>query len=150
MLQHWNRSGISFQYPANWEPEEETREDGWTLTLYSSGTTFLTVHFDTSMPTLEQVVDTTLSLLQEEHKDLECKERIGSFARQMSFGLDIHFFSFDLPCSCWVRSVFGIDGTFLILWQSSDEDLEENGPTLEAIIQSMEVIGEHEAPTDLD
>lgn len=139
MFKTFSRSGISFQYPENWTLEDEPSDHGWTVSLFSQDTAFLTIYHDERMPTLEQMADTTLTALKEEHKDVEHQEIIGQFAGQMSVGYDVQFFSFDLTCSSWIRSFFGPTGTYLLLWQMSDDDREICEPIMQAINKSMTI-----------
>lgn len=112
-------------------------DNGWTVSLFSPDTAFLTLCFDNTLPSLEMMSDAVLNAFREEHKDVEHQEVIEQFSGHMSMGHDLQFISFDLTCTAWVRSFFGSAGTFLVLCQLADDELETNEPILRAICESM-------------
>lgn len=133
----YSRSGLSFQYPEDWQLEEETDEQVWTVTLQSTGTGFLLVQHDGSSPTVEQMVDSTMDALRAEYPDLEEEEKLESLAGQPAFGHNVNFFSMDLTCSCWTRSFFTHEGTALLVFQAADFELETMEPVFQAICASL-------------
>jgi hypothetical protein len=139
MNRGFQEDGVSFQYPDSWRLEREDTENGWTATLQSPGTAFLTVTLDGNMPETEAMAEAALEALRSEYPTLEASPQIDTLAGQMAIGHDIQFFSFDLTNSCWTRSLYADAGTLLVLCQTSDLELEEYEPVLRAICASLKV-----------
>jgi hypothetical protein len=139
MSKRFAEDGVSFTYPDNWKMEREQAEGGWTVSLQSPGTAFLTVTLDSDMPDTQEVATAVLEALRSEYPGLEASPRIDTLAGQMAVGHDIQFFSFDLTNSCWTRSLYGDAGTVLVLCQTNDLELEEYEPVLRAICASLKV-----------
>jgi hypothetical protein len=142
MSKHYQEDGVSFDYPAAWRLEREEAEDGWTVSVQSPGTAFLTVTLDAQMPGTEEVAEAVLEALRSDYPNLEARPRIETLAGQMAVGHDIEFFSFDLTNTCWTRTLYTDTGTLLVLAQTNDLELEEYEPVLRAICASLKVEGE--------
>jgi hypothetical protein len=136
---HFHEDGVSFDYPEGWRLEREKAADGWTVSVQSPGTAFLTIALDNHMPGTEEVAETVLDALRSDYPNLEAKPRVDTLAGQMAVGHDIAFFSFDLTNTCWTRSLYTDTGTLLVLAQTSDLELEEYEPILRAICASLKV-----------
>ena len=132
-------NGIRFKYPENWQLERAATDAGWTVSLQSPGTAFLMLSLREDLPTPGEMAETALAALKEEYSELEAEECVDSLAGQPAFGHNIHFFSLDLTNTCWTRSFYSASGTVLVLCQTSDLELEKNGPVLRAICASLEV-----------
>jgi len=137
----FREGSLSFRYPDNWQLEREDNDHGWTVSLYSPGTAFLTLSLDTDYPDTERVAKTALEAMRSEYPELEADERAEQLAGQLAVGHDIWFFSFDLTNTCWTRSFDCPDGTALLLCQVSDIDASLE-PILRAICTSLRVAGE--------
>jgi hypothetical protein len=131
--------GIKFRYPENWKLEREDSDTGWTVSLQSPGTAFMMVCLREDMPTADQLAEAALDALREDYPELEVDDCVDSIAGQPAVGHDIRFFSLDLTNTCWTRSFYSNQGTVLLLCQTSDLELENNGPVLKAICASLEV-----------
>ena len=137
----FREGSLSFRYPDNWQLEREDNDHGWTVSVYSPGTAFLTLSLDTDYPDTERVADTALEAMRSEYPELEADKRAEPFAGQSAVGHDISFFSLDLTNTCWTRSFDCPDGTALLLCQVSDIDASQE-PILRAICSSFHVAGE--------
>jgi hypothetical protein len=139
MTKHFAEDGVSFSYPDSWRLEREEADNGWTVSLQSPGTAFLTVTFDADMPEAQEMAEAALEALREEYPTLEASPHIDTLAGQMAVGHDIEFFSFDLTNTCWTRSLYADAGTLLVLCQTNDLELDEYGPVLRTICASLNV-----------
>lgn len=135
----FERDGIRFLYPENWQQEESEGDSGWTVALQSPDTAFLVLSFDGSMPDREEMARTALETLRADYPDLESEDFFETFAGQPAFGFDIRFFSLDLTNTCYVRAFYSGGGTVLLLWQFNDLELEKHEPVLRAICTSLKV-----------
>jgi hypothetical protein len=135
----FERDGLRFQYPENWQAEENAWEEGWSVTLQSPRTTFMLVSVHADRPPVKELLSTALAAMREDYPDLEVTEAVEHIARQRAQGHDIQFFSLDLSNTCWLRSFRTPQKTVLILSQANDLELEDTEPVLRAIRASMEV-----------
>jgi hypothetical protein len=139
MSKRFEEEGIAFSYPETWTLEREENEEGWTVLVQSPETAFFLIRNDREMPLLEQVVETTLEALKSDYPDLDAEPRVVDLAGQMALGHDIEFVSLDFTNSCWTRSLYTATGTLLVLYQTTDQELDRHGSLLQAICASLEV-----------
>lgn len=135
----FERDGIRFRYPENWQLEPEDSDSGWTVSLYGPGTAIVILSLDESMPEAEAMADAALLALRDDYPDLEADPCMDSVAGQPAYGHDIRFFSLDLTNTCWTRSLYSARGTLLVMWQVNDLELETTEQVLRAICASLEV-----------
>jgi hypothetical protein len=138
-MKTFEQEGLSFAYPENWSLEEEETDEGWTVSVQSPGTAFLTVSCDSRMPTAEEMAEAALGAMREEYPSLEAESAVDTLAGQPAVGHDMRFFSFDLTNTCWTRSFYSDAGTVLVLCQTSDLEEEKYEPVLRAICASLKV-----------
>jgi hypothetical protein len=137
MAAEFHEDGISFRYPENWELEREGYESGWTVSVQSRDTAFLTVTFDADAPDIGRMADSALESLRSEYPDLEAEPKVESIAGQPAVGHDVRFFSFDLTNTAGIRAFRGEAGTVLLLWQFNDLEQVRSEPVLKAICASI-------------
>jgi hypothetical protein len=133
---------LSFQYPDSWQMEREDTEDGWTVTLYSTGTAFLTLTLNNAYPEADLMAETVLEVMREEYQHLEADPSSEHLAGQWAVGHDVNFISLDLTNTCWTRGFDTPDGTVLLLCQAADFELPQQEPILRAICASLQVENE--------
>jgi hypothetical protein len=135
----FEESGLRFRYPESWSLDREDADNGWTATVQSPGTAFLTVTLDTDSPDPQYMADQVLRALRSEYPALEADEVVGSLAGQPAVGHDVQFFQFDLTNTCWTRAFSVHGGTVLVLAQLSDIDRDPQEAVLQAICASIRV-----------
>jgi hypothetical protein len=140
MMQTFSRSGVTFQYPANWELElDEAADGGWTATLQSRETAFLLVSLRPDADDPAQVADESLVALRAEYQELDAEDAVETFAGQVAIGHNIDFLTVDTPIVCWTRCVETSEGPLLVLCQTSEYDRAANEPVLRAICASFTI-----------
>lgn len=139
MIQHFEKDGIAFRYPAGWQLEPVSGEDGWAIALQSPGTAFFLLRCDESLPVPEDMAATALDALRADYPELEADPRVEPVAGQLAVGHDIQFFQFDLTNTCWTRSFTTDAGTVLVLCQASDIEEETYLPVLRAVCASLRI-----------
>jgi hypothetical protein len=139
MTKLFERDGVRFQYPDNWDLETEDTDGGWNVSVQSPATAFLllSVHPDEDDPAA--LADTALAAMRDSYPQLEAEQAVETLAGQPAVGYDIDFFAFDLTNSCWTRSLQGPDGCLLLMCQCTDEELDSNGEVLKAVCRSLEL-----------
>jgi hypothetical protein len=125
----FDEAGIRFRYPENWKLEREDTEGGWTVSLQSPETAFVTIGLYQDGP----------DAMREDYPDLEAEDCVDSLAGRPAIGHDIRFFSLDLTNTCWIRSFYCSRGTVVVMCQVNDLELEKNEPVLRAICASLQV-----------
>jgi hypothetical protein len=138
MPSQFQKNGITFRYPENWALDRDEHESGWTVTVQSPETAFLSVTFDADAPDMAGMADAALDTLRAEYPALEAEPRVESIAGQPAVGHDVRFFSFDLTNTAGIRAFRAEEGSVLVLWQFTDLEQDHNGPVLKAICKSIE------------
>ncbi len=135
----FQRDGVSFTYPENWQIVREDCDGGWSVSVQSPDTAFFLLTFDEGMPDIGAMTETVLEALKAEYEGLEAEEAVESIAGRPALGHNLRFFSLDLTNTCWTRSFQTGRGTVLVMCQTSDLDLETTEPVLRAMIASIRV-----------
>src|SRR5947209_4512888 len=126
-------SGVSFRYPETWKLEREEIDAGWLVTVQSPGTAFFLLCRRDDCPPSADLADEALNDLRESYPELEAEPASSRYAGRVAHGYDVNFFLLDLTNSAQIRT-FGTPGaTLLLMWQSSDADLEDAEPVLRAL-----------------
>jgi hypothetical protein len=139
MVETYEEEGIRFRFPENWRLEREDNEAGWTVSLQSPETAFVTIGLYQDMLDAEGMAEAALTAMRDDYPDLEAEDRVDSLAGRPAIGYDIRFFSFDLTNTCWIRSFYCSRGTVVVMCQVNDLEVEKNEPVLRAICASLEV-----------
>jgi len=139
MPAEFERQGLRFAYPENWQLEEAKTDEGWSVTAQSPGTAFFFLNVQSERPDVQQVIDTILAALREDYSELESEPATESIAGRSARGHDIQFFSMDLVNTCWTRCFRTAEHTVLVLCQVSDVELETAEPVLRAMCASLVV-----------
>lgn len=139
MSQVFTRSGIRFEYPANWKLEFEDSDSGWSASVFSPETAFAMVSFHPDEDDPARLADFALDAMRENYSDIESEMSVETMAGVPSVGYDVGFFALDLTNSCWIRC-FAVDaGCVLVLCQCTDEELHSNALILHAIRASITI-----------
>jgi hypothetical protein len=139
MIQTFERSGVTFRYPANWKLETDEAGDGWTVTLQSPETAFLLVSLRPDADGPGQVADEALAILKAEYPEMDAEPAVEDLAGLPAIGHDLDFLTLDTAITGWTRSVDTTAGPLLVMWQTSEYDREQNEPVLRAITASLRI-----------
>lgn len=139
MIQTFERSGMTFRYPANWKPETEDAGDGWTVTLQSPETAFLIVSLRPDAVGAGLIADETLAALKVEYPELDAEPAVETVAGLPAIGYDLDFLTLDTAITGWVRCIDTTAGPLLVMWQISEYDRGRNEPVLRAIAASLRI-----------
>src|SRR3954464_7468087 len=102
MQEMFDRDGVRFQYPGDWQLETETEGEGWTASLQSPGTAFLVVSYVPGIEDPADLVSAATEGLAAEYPDLDAEDAVDTLAGQPAVGADINFAHLDLTNTCWV------------------------------------------------
>ncbi|MBX7102870.1 MAG: hypothetical protein K1X57_02235 [Gemmataceae bacterium] len=136
MTGEFERAGVRFAYPENWECVPDDYESGWAVTVYSPDTAFLSVTYDAGVDDPNELADAALSTLRGEYPQLDSEPAGGTIARSPAVGYDVQFIALDLTNTCLIRAIPVSGGTLLVYWQACDTE-SQNQLVLRAICQSL-------------
>jgi len=138
MVATYDRHGISFVYPENWEFSEEFQDaDTHCVTLQSPGSGFWMLQALQTSKSPELLAAEALQSVKQEYEDVEVARIDEEIEGVRSVGYDLLFYCLDFIVSSSVRS-FSLDGRrFLLLWQAEDKEFQKINPVFAAITMSL-------------
>jgi len=139
MMDTFERDGVRFRYPGDWQLETETEGEGWTASLQSPDTAFLVISYVPGVDDPGDLVDAAVEGLRADYPDLDAEDAVDTIAGQPALGADVNFVHFDLTNTCWVRAVPAADGAVLVMAQCTDDELPDQGQVLKAVLASIAV-----------
>ncbi len=139
MVATYQRDGVRFCYPDNWQTTDELwGQTPPTVSVQSPETGFwsVTVYPETTGP--RRVAAEALRAMREEYADLEFELlEPPALLGDDSFGYDLRFFYLDLIIRVRILG-FRADGhTFLTQWQAEDQEFERSEAVFRAISTSL-------------
>jgi hypothetical protein len=133
----YQKMGITFQYPENWELDERDALQGEpAVTVYSPGGAFWSVLIQPPSVDPQQAASTALAALRNEY-ELDAEEASESIAQRDLLGYDANFYYVDLTNTAYIRALRTPSATYLILCQAEDRELREVDPVFRAITTSL-------------
>ncbi|MCA9100416.1 MAG: hypothetical protein KDA63_04645 [Planctomycetales bacterium] len=139
MPKKYDEQGISFQYPDNWELEEENDHESGVLsaTVFSPGGAFWSVIRHPQMTEPEEAVLQAVDALSAEYDSVErhaAQETVGDVTLD---GYDLGFIYLDLTNTVRVRGFRGPDATIVLYTQAEDRELAKHAAVFAAMTQSL-------------
>lgn len=139
MQEFFERDGVRFQFPGDWQLEVETEGDSWTASLQSPETAFLVVTYVPGVDDPAELIEAAVEGLRAEYPDIEVDDAVGSLGGAPAVSADISFQHLDLTNTCWARAIPVADGSLLVLAQSCDQESDSTAPILKGIVQSIHI-----------
>jgi hypothetical protein len=134
----FDKLGIRFQYPDNWQLDEKDALAGESsVTVYSPGGAFWSINVHAREVAPKDLVEAALKAMRQEYDELDAERVRERAAGQDLVGYDLNFYCLDLTNTALVRAVRTADATFLILCQAEDREFAEVGPVFRAITASL-------------
>lgn len=140
--------GVRFEYPADWEVDEDEGEGRTTVTVQSpSGLAFAMVTLDEDRPAPTEMIDEAVSAMRAEYPTVEVEPAMEEIGGHRATGHDLEFFSLDMINACAIRGFRTPRRTILIFGQWSaeeagDEEPEELVRALRASFEETDAEGE--------
>ena len=130
--------GITFQYPDNWQlDEEEIRGGQSAVTVFSPGGAFWSVAVHTASAAPARMAQAALDAMRKEYEDLEAEPVSETIAGHELIGFDLNFFYLDLTNTAGIRSLRVDDTTYTIFFQAEDREYREIGLVFNAMTLSL-------------
>ena len=130
--------GIIFQYPDNWQlDEEEIRAGQSAVTVHSPGGAFWSVAMHPASADPARMAQAALDAMREEYEGMEAEPVSETIAGHDLIGFDLNFFYLDLVNTASIRSL-RVDGTtYTLFFQSEDREYHEIGLVFDAMTLSL-------------
>ena len=138
-MQCYDRFDVHFEYPSDWQVEEEHTAEFTSISVQSPGSAFLTVVVYDCPQDRRTVAQEALVAMCDEFSDIDHKRAWQTLSGYRATGHDLSFYSLDLINTCAIRSFSAEERTFLVLCQATDTDLAEARPQFDRICQSLRV-----------
>ncbi len=138
----YNKLGLRFMYPENWEViDEDPHAEPRTVSVHNDSGAFWAI--TTYPPGIDpvEISTTALSALRDEYADMEaehCREEIGAekIAAEAT-GYDLQFYVGQLLAAARIRVFAHHDRLYLMLCQAEDREFEELSPVFRAMTISL-------------
>ena len=129
----FDKFGVKFLYPENWEITDEQAED-WpkAVTVQSPQGGFWTLHIYEGGVNLRELAREAVEALRLEYSDLEAEEVLEP-NDGTDYGFDVNFYYLDLIVTAQVRGVLVPGKAFLWLSQAESREFDE----CEAVFRAM-------------
>ena len=140
MPKQYDNLGIAFQYPDNWQLDEEEvdHETGFlSTTVFSPGGGFWSVirHPADTEPT--DAVQQAVHAIREEYDNIESAPAEETVGEVTMAGFDLGFIYLDLTNTVRVRGFRSADATIVVFAQAEDRELAKNGAVFDAMTYSL-------------
>jgi hypothetical protein len=130
--------GITFQYPDNWQlDDEEMRAGQSAVTVYSPGGAFWTVAVHPASAEPARMAQAALDAMRKEYEGLEAEPVNETVAGHKLIGFDLNFFYLDLTSTAGIRSLRVAGTTYTIFFQAEDREYSEIGLVFSAMTLSL-------------
>jgi hypothetical protein len=131
--------GIKFQYPDNWQLDEEELRGGQSaVTVFRpGGTAFWSVAVHNGSAAPARMAQAALDAMRREYEGLEAEPVNETIAGRALIGFDLNFFYLDLTSTATIRSL-RVDGiTYTVFFQAEDREYSEMRPVFQAMMLSL-------------
>ena len=140
----YDKFGVTFLYPENWQIVEEEGDD-WpqTVTVQSPGGAFISLFIYEGSVNLRELVREAVEAMKQEYEDIETEEILqpqdGS-----DYGYNLDFYCLDLVISAQIRGAL-LPGK-AVVWQSQAETREFDQSELVFKAITMSLLGKVPMP----
>jgi len=146
---HFNRFGLSFDYPDNWTVDTDDSVDRYaTVTVYAPGGGFWAVSGHAPGGDPRELSAAVVVQMKKEYQDLDSEEAIDDVGAHELPGFDMNFYCLDLTNTARVRTLETPDAIYLIVCQAEDREWDEISPVFDAM--TMSFVAAASAPTQDD
>lgn len=134
----YERSGLHFLYPENWELAEDTLDEiPRTIMLQSPTGAFWSVDIHPFSVDIDTLLRDTKAAMKGEYPELEAFEADETIGDTEAKGYDFFFYCLDFVVASHVRALRVGHATYLLTYQGEDRDFEELTPVFRAITTSL-------------
>ena len=134
----YERFGIHFRYPTNWQLQEE-QDEGWpvSVVVQSPATAFWSLSLYRKLLPPETLAQEVLDALRSEYADIEVESVAARNPQQSGLCYELRFYCLDLVVAACLEVFDHADHTFVILSQAEDREFEQGRMVFDAITASI-------------
>lgn len=136
-MQTYNRNGLYFEYPDDWELTEDIGEEQISLTLNAPGTAFWMAVLMRDRPSSDDVVESALASLLDEYPESDVYPSEDEICMLPTVARDVDFVCLELLGRATLRACETDTFTLLVLTQASDVEGEEIHTQLARVSDSL-------------
>lgn len=133
----YSRHGIRFDYPPEWEVQEQEQDNELLITVSSPATSFWTLGLFFDAPSPEHVLRTVINAFEEDYPELDAYQSQAVICGREAVARDLEFVCLEMLNGAWLRAVRMPSLTLLVMYQCTDYEREEFLPQLQGITQSL-------------
>ncbi len=135
---HFDRYGLAFDYPDNWEVDTDDSEGRFaTVTVYAPGGGFWSVSGHAPGGDPATLVEAVVAEMRTEYRELDAEPAADEVAGRTLGGTDLNFYCLDLTNTAHIRTVATTQAIYLILCQAEDREWDDIAPVFDAITTSF-------------
>jgi hypothetical protein len=134
----FDKLGIRFLYPENWQLDEcDALAGNQVVSLFSPGGSFWSVMIHAPGSSPAKLAATALKAMRQQYDDLDAEEIHETVAGQDLVGYDMNFYCLDLTNTAQVRSYRTSDAAYVVFCQADDREFADIEEVFRAITISL-------------
>ena len=133
----YQQHGVSFRYPQGWELTEESSDSHRTITLQTAGASFWTLSLFEDRPDPETIVESIARAFHDEYESVDVYPVPATTNPQPAAAADLDFIYLDTVTSVAVRAFQTADLSAVVMFQGTDQELEQLRPQFDAVTESL-------------
>lgn len=137
MTEVFSRHGVQFEYPDDWELDEQQSDFEIQVTVQSPETSFWSLSLILDRPEPLTVANTAIAALRELYDEIDVYPSDGPLCERETVARDMEFVCLELVNSAYVRAFQTDSFTALVFYQGTDSELEETRELMEDISRSL-------------
>lgn len=140
MLRTYQSHGVRFRFPESWDVNEQRTGNDVAISVNSPETSFWSLMLCFDKPGPDQLISSAVAAFQDEYEQLDVYPAAADVCHRPAVARDIEFICFELLSSAFLRAFPAKQFTALVLYQGTDDELEETQEVLEDISRSLECL----------
>lgn len=138
MTGNYDRCGIRFLYPENWELTDDALDEiPRTISVQAPSGAFWSVDIHPFSVDPTELLDEVVAAMRGEYADLEAFAATEQVNGQDADGFDMFFWCLDFVVTCRVRALRSGHATYLMTYQAEDREFQQMEPVFKAITHSF-------------
>lgn len=139
MSAHYDKHGLTFLYPSDWELDESSDDDSAAaqVTVRGRETAFWTVSLYRGLLDVRQTLRDIVGAMETEYPSLEVDPIDEPIGATLLCGSDMSFTYLDLTSTASARVFHRGHDTCVVFYQAEDGEMEEIEPVLRAMTLSL-------------
>lgn len=138
-MQRYRNHGIAFEYPDDWQLDEDHGDENTTITVADEGTSFWSLTLMWNRPPIQDVLEEIEQTFRGEYDEIDIEERLVPVARREAQARDISFVCMELVNSALIRVFRTGRFTVLVLAQATDHEFDAVKAVFADITDTLDV-----------